>query len=138
VQRYRSRISGPLLDRIDLHVEVPALRERDLCDAPAGEPSAAVRTRVSDAHQAQLARQGRSNALLPSGDVEHWCAPDAAARKLLREAMQRLGFSARSFHRVLKVARTIADLAGRSGVGACEVAEALQYRPPGSGARPPR
>ncbi len=128
VQRYRSRISGPLLDRIDLHVEVPALRERDLCDALAGEPSAKVLARVSDAHRVQLARQGRSNALLPSGDVERWCAPDTAARKLLREAMQHLGLSARSFHRVLKAARTIADLAGRPGVGAGEVAEAIAYR----------
>ena len=128
VANYRSRLSGPLLDRIDLHVEVPALRESDLTEAPAGEPSSAVRARVAAAREAQLARQGRPNALLSGGEVEHWCAPDAAAQKLLREAMSRLGLSARSFHRVLKVARTVADLAGRAGVGAGEVAEAIAYR----------
>ena len=128
VAGYRGRLSGPLLDRIDLHVEVPALRESDLAEAPAGEPSAAVRARVTAAREAQLARQGRPNALLSGGEVEHWCAPDAAAHKLLREAMSRLGLSARSFHRVLKVARTVADLAGRPGVGAGEVAEAIAYR----------
>ena len=83
---------------------------------------------MTAAREAQLARQGRSNALLSGSEVEHWCAPDAAAQKLLREAMSRLGLSARSFHRVLKVARTIADLAGRPGVGAAEVAEAIAYR----------
>ena len=128
VAGYRGRLSGPLLDRIDLHVEVPALRESDLAEAPAGEPSAAVRARVTAARESQLARQGRPNALLSGSEVEHWCAPDAAAQKLLREAMSRLGLSARSFHRVLKVARTIADLAGRPGVGAAEVAEAIAYR----------
>ena len=121
VAGYRGRLSGPLLDRIDLHVEVPALREGDLAEAPAGEPTAPVRARVTAARAAQLARHSGS-------EVEHWCAPGAAAQKLLREAMSRLGLSARSFHRVLKVARTVADLAGRPGVGAAEVAEAIAYR----------
>jgi len=133
VVRYRARLSGPLLDRIDLHVEVPALREGDLSEAPAGEPSARVRARVKAAHETQLARQGRSNALLPSGEVERRCAPDAAARRLLRDAITRLGLSARSFHRLLKVARTVADLAGRAGVGAAEMAEAIAYRHPDRG-----
>ncbi|MCM2327804.1 MAG: YifB family Mg chelatase-like AAA ATPase [Lysobacter sp.] len=125
---YRSRISGPLLDRIDLHVEVPALRASDLADAPPGEDSAAVRARVESARARQLERQGRSNALVAAGEVERCCSPDAAAQKLLRDAISRLSLSARSFHRVLKVARTIADLAGRHGVGAGDVAEALAYR----------
>jgi len=128
VANYRGRISGPLLDRIDLHVEVPALRESDLTEAPAGEPSASVRARVTAVRESQIARQGCPNALIRSGEVERWCTPDAAARKLLREAMSRLGLSARSFHRVLKVARTVADLAGKPGVGAAEVAEAIAYR----------
>ncbi len=131
---YRSRISGPLLDRIDLHVEVPALRANDLTESPGGEPSAAVRARVAAAHARQLERQGRPNALVAAGEVEKCCAPDAAALKLLRDALSRLSLSARSFHRVLKVARTIADLAGRPGVGAGDVAEALAYRSSDRGA----
>ena len=128
VAHYRGRLSGPLLDRIDLHVEVPALQEDELTRAPAGEASAAVRARVKAAREAQLSRQGRPNALLSSAEVERWCAPDAAAQKLLRNAMSRLGLSARSFHRALKVARTVADLAGRPGVGAADVTEAIAYR----------
>ncbi len=129
VLRYRGRISGPLLDRIDLHVEVPALREGDLADAPPGEDSAAVRARVTWARETQLERQGRPNALVAAGELERRCAPDAAARKLLRDAIARLSLSARSFHRVLKVARTIADLERRTELGRGDVAEALQYRP---------
>ena len=128
IANYRSRISGPLLDRIDLQVEVPALRDIDLAEAPAGEASSSVRQRVEAARARQLDRQSRANALLSGGELERWCAPDAAARRLLRDALSRLSLSARSFHRVLKVARTIADLAGRPGVGAGDVAEALAYR----------
>ena len=128
IASYRSRISGPLLDRIDLQVEVPALRDIDLAEAPAGEASSSVRQRVEAARDRQLDRQSRANARLSGGEVERWCAPDAAARRLLRDALSRLSLSARSFHRVLKVARTIADLAGRPGVGAGDVAEALAYR----------
>jgi magnesium chelatase family protein len=134
IAAYRSRISGPLLDRIDLQVEVPALREVDLAEAPAGEPSSSVRARVEAARHRQIERQSRPNALLSGGEAERWCAPDAAARKLLRDAVSRLSLSARSFHRVLKVARTIADLAGRPGVGAGDVAEALAYRGANPGA----
>jgi magnesium chelatase family protein len=128
IANYRSRISGPLLDRIDLQVEVPAFRDIDLAEAPAGEASSSVRQRVEAARARQLDRQSRANALLSGGELERWCAPDAAARRLLRDAVSRLSLSARSFHRVLKVARTIADLAGRPGVGAGDVAEALAYR----------
>jgi len=109
-------------------VEVPAFREIDLSEAPAGETSSSVRQRVEAARDRQLDRQSRANARLSGGEVERWCAPDAPARSLLRDALSRLSLSARSFHRVLKVARTIADLAGRPGVGAGDVAEALAYR----------
>jgi magnesium chelatase family protein len=128
VLRYRGRISGPLLDRIDLHIDVPALREGDLDGAAPGEPSARVRERVEAARMRQIDRQGGPNATLAGGDLERVCMPDAAALKLLREAMSRLALSARAFHRVLKVARTVADLAGRPRVGAAEVAEAIAYR----------
>jgi len=128
VLRYRGRLSGPLLDRIDLHVEVPALREGDLDEAPPGEPSSGVRSRVAAARERQLQRQGCSNALLAGGDLERECAPDAAGRTLLRHAAARLALSARAFHRVLRVARTIADLAGRPRLGAGEVAEAIAYQ----------
>jgi magnesium chelatase family protein len=129
IARYRSRLSGPFLDRIDLHVEVPALREGELADAPRGEPSAAVRTRVEAARAVQRQRQGQPNALLAGGDIERHCVPEPAAQRLLRDAASRLWLSARGFHRVLKVARTVADLAGAPGLAATHVAEALQYRP---------
>ncbi len=128
VQRYRSRISGPLLDRIDLHVEVPALREAALHEAPAGEATAVVRERVAAASARQQVRQGMPNARLAGGEVERLCAPEPAAASLLRGASSRLALSARAVHRVLKVARTIADLEGAPAVGASHVAEALQYR----------
>ena len=110
-------------------MEVPALRASDLADAPPGEDSAAVRARVESARARQLERQGRPNALVAAGELERRCAPDAAARKLLRDAIARLSLSARSFHRVIKVARTIADLERRTELGRGDVAEALQYRP---------
>ncbi|MBL0142056.1 MAG: ATP-binding protein [Betaproteobacteria bacterium] len=128
IARYRARISGPLLDRIDLHVEVPALRERELADAPCGESSAPVYARVGAARAAQLDRQGKPNALLSGGEIERHCVPEPAARKLLRDAASRLSLSARAFHRVLKVSRTIADLAAEPRLEAAHVAEALQYR----------
>lgn len=128
VARYRGRISGPLLDRIDLIVEVPALREEELTATASGEPSAAVRARVEVARQRQLARQGKTNAELGTREVDAYCEPDAAGAGLLKQAMQRLNLSARGYHRVLKVARSIADLAGSDAILATHVAEAIQYR----------
>ena len=128
VARYRRRISGPLLDRIDLQVEVPAVPQEDLARGVRGEASDAIRERVAAARARQLERQGRPNAGLPARDMDRHCAPDAAGATVLKQAISRLGLSARAYHRVLKVARTIADLAGMPRLTAAHVAEAIQYR----------
>jgi len=128
VMRYRNRISGPLLDRIDLHVEVPAVPEKDLGLRQGGEPSTVMRERVAIARERQLRRQGKPNALLAVNEIEEHCAGDAQAAELARQAIGRLGLSARAFHRILKVARTIADLAGNAVVASAHVGEAVQYR----------
>jgi len=132
VARYRSKLSGPLLDRIDLHVEVGAVGADDLQRAPAGEPSDIVRGRVAAARQRQIERQGKPNARLDAAEVDCHCLPDDSGATLLRQAIDRLQLSARAYHRILKVARTIADLAdtvGRSAAPRREhIAEAVQYR----------
>jgi len=128
VARYRSRISGPLLDRIDLHVPVPPLPASELAEAP-GEASRIVRERVGRARCRQLERQGVANARLTGSHAEQHARADAKASDFLREASARMALSARSHHRVLKVARTIADLEGCARVSAAHVAEALRYRP---------
>lgn len=128
VARYRSKISGPLLDRIDLQIEVPAISPDELVKAGNGEPSALIQARVERATARQLARQGKPNAKLDVKDIDIHCAPDAAGETLLRTAIARMGLSARAYHRVLKVARTIADLAGAEKISAGQIAEAIQYR----------
>lgn len=128
VSRYRAKISGPLLDRIDLQIEVPALPERDLMNAAPSESSAAIRARVIAARQKQLSRQGKSNALLGAKEVDQYCQPDDPAANLLRQAISRLDLSARAYHRILKTARTIADLANQDQIVSAHIAEAVQYR----------
>ena len=128
VARYRGKLSGPLLDRIDLLLDVPAVTEVELSTRGDGEASAIVRERVIAARERQLARQGRPNATLTPDEIDRHCLPDAAGAALLRQAMARLDLSARAYHRILKVARSIADLAACDQVGSAHVAEAVHYR----------
>ncbi len=132
LQRYRSRISGPLLDRFDLHVEVPRLSPAEVAEAPTGESSAALREQVAAARARQRARFARTrvgcNALLTGRHLRRFCALDDRAASLLRCALERLHLSARAYDRILRVARTIADLEGAEEIGPAHVAEAIQYR----------
>ena len=128
VSRYRSKLSGPLLDRIDMTLDVPALSATELQGAADGESSAIVQTRVIAARTRQVERQGKSNAMLATKEIDRWCAPDATAAKLLSAALVRLKLSARAYHRALKLARTVADLAGSEAIASAHVAEAIHYR----------
>ena len=133
VHRYMSRISGPLMDRIDMHVEVTPVCAAELSAAAPGESSAAIRARVVRARELQAVRfrgaQGvHTNAMMNAAMLREYCRPDAASAALLERAMERLSLSARAYDRILKVARTIADLAGRDTVAAADVAEAINYR----------
>ncbi len=128
VTRYQGKLSGPLLDRIDLHVEVPGLGPNELLAAPDGESSSTVRQRCVAARELALARQGSPNQSLQGKAIDQHVALDGAAMKFLNVAATRLGWSARSTHRALKVARTIADLAGSGATQTRHVAEAMQYR----------
>jgi len=128
VARYQGRLSGPLLDRIDLQVEVAALPPSELLAQAAGEPSAVVARRVAVARERQLARQGVANAALAAAQLDLHCALDDAARRFAEQTALRLGWSARGLHRAIKVARTIADLAGSDAIALAHLAEAVQYR----------
>jgi magnesium chelatase family protein len=128
VARYQGRLSGPLLDRIDLQIEVLAVRPAELLAAPAGEVSAVVAARVGAARGRQQQRQGMPNALLEPAQIDAVCALDAATQRFLQTAAERLGWSGRRLHRTLKVARTIADLAAAERVAVAHVAEALQLQ----------
>jgi magnesium chelatase family protein len=128
VARYRGKLSGPLLDRIDLMLDVPAVAEAELSSRGDGESSAMVRARVSAARALQIERQGKHNALLSPDEIDRHALPDEAGAQLLKQAMARLSLTARAYHRILKVARSIADLAGVSQINAAHVAEAIHYR----------
>jgi magnesium chelatase family protein len=132
VQRYLAKISGPLLDRIDLHIDVPALRYRELSSREPGESSAAIRERVRRARAMQERRFRHrglfSNAGMQSRDIREFCRLDEASQELLRLALVKLGLSARAYDRIQKVARTIADLAGSDAIRPEHVSEAIQYR----------
>ena len=134
VARYRSRMSAPLRDRIDLHLTVGVVPFRELHDTASSEPSARIRERVVEARCRQAARTGRAGALpiwnssLGQREIQRWCRPTPDGGRLLEDASDRMSLSSRGVHRVLKVARTIADLEGREGVEEHHVAEALQYR----------
>ena len=128
VSRYQGKLSGPLLDRIDLHVEVGALAADELINTPPGESTNAIRVRVVTARERAIARQGSTNQALDGQAIDEQCKLDAAAAKFLNTAAARLGWSGRSIHRCLKVARTIADLVGARTVQVTHVAEAVQYR----------
>jgi magnesium chelatase family protein len=129
VQRYRAKISGPLLDRIDMHVEVPRVEVGEFDDeAERGENTCSAAERVTRARQMQLRRQGICNARLADSQVERWCRPDRAGRTILDLSMKRLGLSARARGRVLKLARTIADLDQHEAVTASHVSQAIMLR----------
>ncbi len=133
ITRYQKRISGPLLDRIDIHVEVPRVAYDKLREDRPGEPSAAIQERVEAAREKQLERfkdsDILSNADMRPADVRRKCKLDEAGQSLMRSAMNQMQLSARAYHRVLKLARTIADLAGEQKIAPTHLAEALQYRP---------
>jgi magnesium chelatase family protein len=133
IRRYRARLSGPLQDRIDIHIEVPPVPVRDLHDqSQAAEASAAIRNRVLEARERQTARYQRdgihTNGQLKPRLLKRYCCLDESGRELLERAMARLGLSARAHGRILRVARTIADLAGSETIDVVHVAEAIQYR----------
>jgi magnesium chelatase family protein len=128
VQRYQGRLSGPLLDRIDIQIEVPAVKPSELMALADGEPSTVVAARVAVARTRQVQRQGVPNGLLEAAQIDALCVADDAARRFLQGAAERLGWSGRRLHRTLKVARTIADMAGAEAITVAHMGEALQLQ----------
>lgn len=128
ISRYRSKISGPLLDRIDMHIEVSALKQDELTTRSDGESSTVIRDRVERARELQMQRQGKANFELNTAEIDALCQPDEAGLQLLKTAIAKLNLSARAYHRILKVARTIADLEEKVEIKPTHVAEAVQYR----------
>ena len=132
IRQYQAKISGPLLDRIDLHIEVPSVKYRALADSRTGESSAAVKKRVSEARAVQKKRFGNAavttNARMTEQQIRAFCAIDEASHQLMEMAIEKLGLSARAMNRILKVSRTIADLDGREKIDSAHVAEAISYR----------
>jgi magnesium chelatase family protein len=133
VQRYRQRISGPLLDRIDLHIEVPAVEYRDVASERAEEPSAAIRDRIMQGRKCQQERfrnevKVNCNARMATRQLKQHCKLSQDSQELIRVAMSELNLSARAYDRILKVSRTIADLAGKTDIAPEHVSEAIQYR----------
>lgn len=129
--RYQGRISGPLLDRIDIQIELAAVAPLILSHDVDGEPSAATAARVDAAYQRQMRRQHQSNQRLPTREIDHHCRLDPESERVLQlcTSMQQFHWSARAYHRVFKVARTIADLAAADRITAEHVSESVQYRP---------
>lgn len=128
ITRYQSKISGPLLDRIDLHIQVPALSDHELLPGSQEESSTVIAERVALARNRQYQRQRKANAQLTVTEITAFCQPTGEAEKLLRDAMRHMNWSARAYHRVLKVARTIADLADAEHIDTTHIAVAIQYR----------
>lgn len=128
MSRYRGKISGPLLDRIDLHIEVRALEEYEVIKSSDGESSEIIRTRVEAARILQIQRQSKPNNALSTKEIEQFCVADEAGVTLLKAAISKLNLSARAYHRILKVACTIADLAQSIDIKPLHIAEAVQYR----------
>jgi magnesium chelatase family protein len=136
IMKYRTKISGPLLDRIDIHIEVPALKYEELARKELGEPSAAIRERVNKARALQLARFKTlkrkkpifCNGQMETKEIKKFCEISEECAKLLKQAIDHFGLSARAYDRILKVARTIADLEGSGDIRPVHIAEAIQYR----------
>jgi magnesium chelatase family protein len=132
IQRYRAKISGPLMDRIDIHIEVPAVKYRDLANRHAGESSRDIKKRVDAARKIQLNRfKGMkiySNAQMTNRHIKKFCQIDEASQKLLEMAIDKFGLSARAYTRILKVARTIADIEGKENIETAHLSESIQYR----------
>jgi len=131
--KYQHRVSGPLLDRIDIHVEVPRIEIEKLSDLRFGEPSSVIALRVETAREVQRKRftgtKFTCNADMHPAEVRQYCTLDESCRSLMRAAMNQMDLSACAYHRILKLARAIADLAGSDSIGQVHLAEALQYRP---------